>query len=365
MTRLLLLVILVCGLFIPQILDFDTVYTRYILMCEPLEQPTDIFTPPMFPSVKFLVTADPQYDIENFDPIDGLTRNSDNFFKIAEQKLVQEGFRGLLIAGDLTHNARKEEFQRYQEMTKNILPYLYDGLGNHDFRQIDEVFDSTANANFGFESFLGEDFLGWDVGSLALFDYVRSHPRNTPINGSYPNIHYSWDWENIHFIHLNLYPSNEPRPKKTIQNPFKSFDFLKKDLATHVGDSGRPVILMHHYGFDNFSRGILEDGSMSEIAQWWSVKDQNNYEELLKDYNVIAIFSGHAHNCQIGSDCYLPWYREDTVYNFTANSTIPTFVSGSAREGYHLEVEISDKLMTVNRYSLNKLVGHYEFCIQR
>ena len=85
--------------------------------------------------VKFLVTADPQYDRTYFYPENHLTLNADTIFMIAKRRLLEEGYQGLLICGDLTHNALFDEFERYQRMTKDIVPYLYEGLGNHDFRQ--------------------------------------------------------------------------------------------------------------------------------------------------------------------------------------------------------------------------------------
>ncbi len=66
--------------------------------------------------------------------------------------------------------------------------------------------------------------------------------------------------------------------------------FTKADtLARHVGASGEPIVLMHHFGFDSFS---LNDWN------WWTPKQRRALYELLKDYNVAAFFHGHNHHAE-------------------------------------------------------------------
>jgi len=239
------------------------------------------------PSVHFLITTDPQYD-ENFMYPDGkLSADADEVSSIIKQKIHSDKFRGLLIAGDLTHNSGSGEFERYKKFVKGISLKVYEGLGNHDFNRLPDVpIDIAAHKSFGFEEMMDEELIGWDDGSLALFDYIRCKKRAVPVHSSFPNIHYSWDWDDVHFVQLNLFPGDKPVPRKTIQNPFKAFDFLKEDLAKYVGNSNRPVVLIHHYGFDNFSRGIGEDGKINKKAEWWTVEQRQAYWDVLSTYNV-------------------------------------------------------------------------------
>jgi hypothetical protein len=56
------------------------------------------------------------------------------------------------------------------------------------------------------------------------------------------NYHYSWDWDQVHFVQLNLFAGSvlgtEPQ-----WDPYNSLAFLKDDLEKHVGSSGRPVLV--------------------------------------------------------------------------------------------------------------------------
>ncbi len=318
------------------------------------------------PQVHFLVTADPQYDENLMNPDGTLSTTSDEISRIIKHKLETQDFRGLLIAGDLTHNSKAKEFVRYQKFTEGMSSKVYEGLGNHDFRRFpDDTIDIKANQAFGFQQFMNKEVMGWNEGSLRLFEYIRSHKREANIHSSFPNIHYSWDWEDIHFVQLNLFPGDEPVPRKTIQNPFMAFTFLKKDLAEKVGDSGRPIVLIHHYGFDNFSRGIDENGEINVKGEWWTAKQRRAYWDLLSAYNVLAIFSGHAHNCQGCDNCYLPWDGTSVGRENVQTKSIPTFVSGSAREGCYLECSVYDDRMIVRRFLKEKPILEYQLAIRR
>ena len=227
-----------------------------------------------------------------------------------------------------------------------------------------EPYDSLANSLFGFEQMVDGDIFGWHNGSLHLFEYVRDHKRNTPVNVSTPNIHYSWDWEGIHFVQLNLSPADAPRLMKPLQDPFMAYSFLKRDLENRVGDSGRPVILLHHYGLDDFSRGVSKEGHFSEKAQWWSKEDQQKYWELLADYQVIGIFTGHTHRCEGCEGCYLPWDGKNIGMETVSGRAIPTFVAGAAREGYYMAVEVLGDQIIVDRYQKERLISRFEIGIE-
>jgi len=64
-------------------------------------------------------------------------------------------------------------------------------------------------------------------------------------------------------------------------DPMRSYSFLKEDLAKNVGNSGRPVIVINHYGWPEPGKG--------------SIADSEKAAELLKQYNCIAIIHGHSH----------------------------------------------------------------------
>ena len=102
-------------------------------------------------------------------------------------------------------------------------------------------------------------------------------------NISSNGLHYSWDWDDVHFVQLNIYPANKQREgihySAEWHNPQGALEFLKSDLATSVGKSGRPVVLMSHCGFD---------------TDWWVKEDWKEAYDAAKNYNVVLYLYGHS-----------------------------------------------------------------------
>ena len=99
-----------------------------------------------------------------------------------------------------------------------------------------------------------------------------------------PNgLHYSWDWDDVHFVTLGIYPADAQNPKirynKVWHDPQRALTFLRQDLAKNVGDSRRPVILMAHCGMD---------------TDWWHKEDWKAFYDVASAYNVVAYIYGHS-----------------------------------------------------------------------
>lgn len=96
-------------------------------------------------------------------------------------------------------------------------------------------------------------------------------------------LHYSWDWQGIHFIQANFYPADKQNAKVRYSLPWHdpqlALQFVKEDLQASVGDSGRPVIIVAHCGFD---------------TDWWVAEDWAAFYQAVKPYNVIGYFHGHT-----------------------------------------------------------------------
>ena len=96
-------------------------------------------------------------------------------------------------------------------------------------------------------------------------------------------LHYSWDWNGVHFIQTNLYPADKQNAKVRYSLPWHdpqdALAFVQEDLAATVGVSGRPVIIMAHCGFD---------------TDWWVVDDWKAFYDAVKPYNLLAYFHGHS-----------------------------------------------------------------------
>jgi len=134
-------------------------------------------------------------------------------------------------------------------------------------------------------------------------------------------LHYSWDWDGIHFIALGIVVgANQEDLPISRYGAYDSLAFLIEDLRTHVADSGRPVIVLQHVDLQRYSvacddavkggsRAMCCEG-MARIA-WhskdcpkhadgismseWSACDVRAYHRALAPYNVAAIFHGHLH----------------------------------------------------------------------
>jgi len=165
--------------------------------------------------------------------------------------------RGVVVVGDLVEHAGWEgEWKRFVadfglDGTDGVLKYpVFEGWGNHDGPAEQAQIKKRNEARL----------------KKKLIQHVSE-------NG----LHYSWDWDDVHFVQLNLYPANRAAGRN---DPQLSLDFLKAELAQNVGRSGRPVVLLHHYDLQNF--------------KWWSREEMAAYREAIKPYNVLLICHGHT-----------------------------------------------------------------------
>jgi hypothetical protein len=248
---------------------------------------------PAFGDITFFIGSDLHYGYNLHAPTcDEISRGTLNRMNLlpgqAYPAAVGGGLvaaaRGVLLIGDLTDlggSAQWTDFTNNWGLNgERLLSFpVYEGYGNHD-----------------------------TLGSRPANSIKARNPSRTGVtNISTNGYHYSWDWDFLHLVCLNVFPGNEPGPNLLGGNPRNSLQFLAEDLAQRVGDSGRPVVLYHHFGFD------------SESLTWWTEQQRTNYYETIKNYNVIAIFAGHNHAAN-----FIPWrgfdtFNDGTVGKFTGN----------------------------------------------
>ena len=220
--------------------------------------------------------------------------------------------RGVVLIGDLTDAGN---FTNWLAFTndwglngeRRLGFPVFEGLGNHD------VYPTFPNP-------VSE--------GVRARNQLRAGLSNISSNG----YHYSWDWDYVHFVCLNVYPGQSPGTHWP--DPLSSLDFLVSDLASRVGNTGRPVILLHHFGFDAFSTGT---GII-----WWTDLERSNYFAAIAGYNVIAVFAGHNHYVD-----YVPW------------NGLATFNDGSGGKGTgnFLVVHLAGNRMTVLERTSNDTWG--------
>lgn len=166
---------------------------------------------------------------------------------------------GVIHIGDITNDGKKESWDRFVHdygLTgrEGVLKFpVYETFGNHDGGPTSVVRSGIRERN------------KQRVGLKALSS-----------NG----LHYSWDWQGVHFVCCGISPGTTVSP----YDPEHSLEFLQEDLKRSSGSSAGPIILFHHFGFD-------KDHSL----RWWSEEWRTTYYEQIKNFPILAILHGHAH----------------------------------------------------------------------
>jgi hypothetical protein len=177
--------------------------------------------------------------------------------------------RGIIMQGDLINDGAVEA--KYPTQWANYIADfgvngegrckfpVFEALGNHDANENLYVFNKIKERN--------------------LVRKELKYIGNISPNG----FHYSWDWDGVHFVNVNLFPGNvwegEADAYGRGHHPQSARDFLVEDLKTNVGKTGRPVVVIHHF------RPVDEN--------WWTYSAADKYHRVLQDYNVVAILVGH------------------------------------------------------------------------
>ena len=147
-------------------------------------------------------------------------------------------------------------------------------------------------------------------------------------------LHYSWDWDQVHFVQLNLFGGSGPQDVKGVNGPEHdpegALDFLREDLANHVGTSGRPIIIFQHFAWD---------GGMSD---WWTADAKERFYAEVKPYRVACLINGHSHGAG-----FVPWHNLLTIHD---GST----ARGDGDNGDFLVVRVTNKELIVIQRKLGE-----------
>ena len=248
---------------------------------------------------------------------------------------IQAHLEGAIINGDLTEFGDKDgsraEFQNYylNQLKMTVFP----GLGNHDYQNnVDDCFnnDCVFDMLWNFRNWIQTlqkllpvtfDYTEW-IDRTGFFDPCDYYNYQGSLS-------YSWDIRNIHFVQLN----NHPKYARTIRRPYyycdnfyiyPSVEWLKSDLKA-ARDAGKHIILNVHDGYEFYKDTELQN--------------------ILDDYNVSAVFSGHYHD-------------EFRRYAVVGNTHVPVFMSGAAHCGTFFLVWFQNSvLMSVYKIKLDPFDG--------
>ncbi len=177
--------------------------------------------------------------------------------------------RGIVIVGDLTEDGHPEEWKAFTNafglQGEGRVEYpVFEGFGNHD-------------GNIG--------------GAVREGIRKRNKSRQYVTTVSENGLHYAWQWEGIHLLQLNLYPSAEWDPNcgwchffhESFREPQNSLGFLEYYLEKYVEPEHESVLLFFHYGWDDFS------------GLWWTEEEKQAFYEAISNYSIAGVFTGHRH----------------------------------------------------------------------
>lgn len=264
--------------------------------------------------VTFIAFGDPQFG--------GGPKNKNQLhiraINVAEEQLVWNmayfgidepvaKIRGVVIAGDLTQNGsdgRSGSTNEYGDFTscyglcgnRELIFPVFEGYGNHDYFIRSNIAYRIPEAH-----------------PVADSVSIRNDYRAGIINmAPGKDGHYSWEWDNVHFVMLNLTPSDID-PQHDVpgaHNPRMALDFLKKDLTDYVLNTSKKVVIITHYGFTSW-----------DFDFWWTEEEADDFYDAIEEYDVVAYIHGHNHDTSkyswkgisvynVGS----PYYENDSVY---------------------------------------------------
>jgi len=207
---------------------------------------------------------------------------------------------GIIQLGDLVNSHTSvQNLIAYRQMWENDYP-------GHDGGSIacasDNDYTAYSNGNkVNFPVFPtignhGSQNPGEPIGIVAKYIQNRIQSANGILSNN-PNMSrgtYCWRWGQYFFVQLGMWAGSYEWEESSAINQAK-LDWLEQILEERVGNSNLGVIICQHYGWDAFST----DGD------WWTSNDRElelnvlcrrkSSSEQCNPYNVIAIFTGHAH----------------------------------------------------------------------
>jgi hypothetical protein len=119
----------------------------------------------------------------------------------------------------------------------------------------------------------------------AIVERNKSRPGVVRRSGN--GLHYSWDWQGVHFVNLGIVVGQVPGvARRRRYAPLESLDFLVEDLKASVGDSGRSVVVTHHVDVARYTGPCDAKGPFKN--QEWDPCDVRGFYEALAPYRVAA-----------------------------------------------------------------------------
>ncbi len=262
-------------------------------------------------NITLYVTADTHIQDDNESEAKLHVRNMNHFLDggktwpagTSKAGMPIEQPRSVLLGGDINQdrgffkpasvkNLTYELYSGTKQTGDSLIFPVYPGFGNHDWDPLDWKYTYHGNSsNRGTADFITRTIKGRP--EIVSVHHVRKSKLDVwgwlKIVSAPPL--YSWNWEKLHFVSINTYLWEKRRTiqwfgaTKGLKTDNGGQKWLENDLLDHVQTFGAnaPIIILQHYGYN-------------AGTDWWSDEDRTKLDNILEDYNVIAIFSGHTHS---------------------------------------------------------------------
>ncbi len=283
-----------------------------------------------------IVASDPQYPrttqgINNFAESERLNRNSViSINNLKEQ--FGEKLKFAIINGDLTEYGHDKERKKFNEIYSLLKLPAYIGLGNHDYaNNVEDCWSTeinwiTSGPNGCASQML--NFLESKIKSLnpKRFDHkYESNYFTSQHSGSWS---YSWDFNNVHFVQLNNYPSYQRYwtlnlTGRNSYNITSSLDWLEDDIITAKKSIDTPKIIIN----------------LHDPWEHWEKDAKNRFKKIIEENNILTVFAGHFHN-SFGK------FENSEIYG-----NVPLFLSGALFKNNFFLVHFSNEGVTVQKYN--------------
>ncbi len=253
----------------------------------------------------------------------------------------------LVMAGDLTTGGGVEELGAYRTVWEpgtlgnwtfpfTVLP----GLGNHDLTDVGT--SGGAGAPSSAQRM-------WDyVGTVAQYYNIdKSSFGQLGADDGNGTHNYSWDWGGVHYVQLNTWAGETTQGNAPLS---AGLVWLANDLKQNVANSTKPVVLFQHYDLLSLGIGdsVYDPLENTSFATWWTISNYTQFWNVIRDYNVIATFSGHVHAWDVQRpEHYTAYTNGDVVYG---SVSLPTTDSQGQAKIY--DVYRSAPLGTGNFFSV-------------
>lgn len=292
-----------------------------------------------------VITSDPQYPWTPQMDNSNFTQSEIEKERISE-KLISEQYHSIntytdcmpnssiLINGDMTAFGHNWQWSRINKLVKFLKRPYYYGLGNHDIEN--NIDDCAANG-----CFLGSmDYLVTFINRLKLpksqLDFSLTKTSTTTTKSYLGSFAYAIDFGYIYSIQLNNFPTmkvkrNSPFSPHPGIDMFPNFKWIEDQLQ-YASNLGKITIVNIHKP-NNWNKFAHPSGP------------NQYFIDLLKKYDVTAVFCGHYHK-ECGN-------RTSQYYNYF--NGIPVFLSGSASQSTYLIAEYNKHTLDVYSVRDNNL----------